>query len=133
MGDNAISSVDLFVRLLPFYLSNCVIFGFDLLRMCGSLTWLTGDWNWRSQVKVKTRLVSPETRKPSSLEDRGQTDHVLTLSLTLTCDLRFESLVSHGSDPHTCKGSRPKGQSVWKRVETDGWTDRWGQLHYLSF
>jgi len=40
----------------------------------------------------------------SSTKDRSQTDHILTL--TLTCDLQFQSPVSHGSDPHTHKRSR---------------------------
>jgi len=62
------------------------------------------------------------TRKLSSIEDRGQTDRVLTL----TCDLQFQSSANHGSHPHTCRRSRPKvswfeRQSGNRR--TDGRTD----------
>jgi len=47
---------------------------------------------------------SYQTRKLSSIEDRGRTDRVLTL----TYDLQFQSSASHGSDPHISKRSRPK-------------------------
>jgi len=46
------------------------------------------------------------TRKLLSIEDRGLTDWVLTLAVT--CDLQFQYPVSNGSDPYTCKRSRPK-------------------------
>jgi len=43
-GPNKIASIRLSVRLFPLYLSNRLTFGLDLLRVCGSLPWLTGDW-----------------------------------------------------------------------------------------
>ena len=55
------------------------------------------------------------------IEDRGQTYRVLILVIqTLTCDLQFQSPVSHDSDPHACKRSRPKVSQFKNRVETDG-------------
>jgi len=51
---NTSVSIRLFARLL--LLSNQLTFGLDRLHVCGSLPWLTGDWNWRSQVKVRTQL-----------------------------------------------------------------------------
>jgi len=52
----------------------------------------------------------------SSIKNRGQTDHIFTL----TCDFQFQSPASHGSDP-----THAKGQSVqkieWK--QTDGLMD----------
>jgi len=44
------------------------------------------------------------TGKLSLIKDRGQNDHVLTL----TCDLQIQFPVSHDSDSHTCKRSKPK-------------------------
>jgi len=65
------------------------------------------------------------TRKLSSTEDRDQTDCVLALTLTLTCDLQFHSPASYGSDPHMQK-IKAKGQSVqkmeWKQKKR--WMDR---------
>jgi len=65
MGSNAVASVRLSVRPFPLYLSSRLTFGIDLSHVCGSLPWHKGDWNWRSQVKVKTRSVWPR----SSIED----------------------------------------------------------------
>jgi len=42
--------------------------------------------------------------KLSLIKDQGQTNRVLTL----THDLQFQSPANHGSDPRTCKRSRPK-------------------------
>ena len=41
-GGNAITSVRLSVHLFPLYLSNRLIFGLDLLHVCGSLPWPAG-------------------------------------------------------------------------------------------
>jgi len=62
--------------------------------------------------------VAHSTRKMSLIKDRGQ-----TLTLTLTCDLQFQSRVSHGSDPHTHKRSRPKF-SQFERCSGNRQTDR---------
>jgi len=50
-GGNAIAFVCPSVCLFPLYLSNRLTFDLDL-HVYGSLSWLTGDWNWRSQDKV---------------------------------------------------------------------------------
>jgi len=61
-----------------------------------------------------------QTIKLSSFEDRGLTDHILIL----TCDFKFQSPASHGTDPCTCKRSRPKVSRSKDRVETDRQTYR---------
>jgi len=70
---------------------------------------------WLCDVKVKDRFPSKEMRERpgiddtkilSSIENRGETDCILTL--TLTGDFQFQSAVSHVGDPHTCKISRRK-------------------------
>jgi len=43
MGGDAIASVRLAVLLFPLYLSNRLTISLDLLRVRGSLPWLTGD------------------------------------------------------------------------------------------
>ena len=56
------------------------------------------------------------------IKDQSQTDHILTLTLsvTLTCDPQFQLPASHNSDPHTCKRSRLNVS--WK--QTDKQMDR---------
>jgi len=47
----------------------------------------------------------------------------------LTCDLQFQSPVSHGSDPHTCKRSRPQVswfEREWKQIDRS-------DSHYLLY
>jgi len=58
-------------------------------------------------------LVQSETRKLSSIEDRGPTDRVPNWdgeipTLTLTSDLNPQSRENHGHDPYTCKRSMSK-------------------------
>jgi len=53
------------------------------------------------------------------MKDRGRTDRVLIL----TCDVQFQSPASRGSEPHTCKRSRPKA-SRFERQNGNRRTDR---------
>jgi len=55
MGGNAVASIHLF----PLYLLNRLTFGLDLLHVCGSLPWLTGETEGHRlglglMVRVKT-------------------------------------------------------------------------------
>ena len=52
---------------------------------------------------------SDRTRKLSSIEDRGQTDHVrVEVRVKVRVDLDLQSQESYGHDPYTCKRSRSK-------------------------
>jgi len=59
------------------------------------------------------------TRKLSSIEDRGQTDHVrvgfgVRVMVRVMVELDLQSQDSYGHDTYTCKRSRPK-VSCFKR------------------
>jgi len=59
------------------------------------------------------------TRKLSLIKDRGQTNHILIV--TLICDLQFQSPVSDGMTHHRhAKDQGNRSVSSKDRVETDG-------------
>jgi len=96
------------------------------LRVFGSVTHVTSVTNCYvvSQLLFAGIGHSESTRKLSSIEDRGQTDDVFTL----TCHLQFQSPANHGIGPHICKRLRPKiswfeRQSAWNR-RTDRQADK---------
>jgi len=111
MGGNAIA----FVHLFPLWLLNWLIFGIDLLHMCGSgietkgQRWELGSrcsqsgqwWNCCQPTQTQTWLkVCPRSR--------SEWQH-------LDCDLQFKSPANNGCDPHTCKRSRPKVSQFKRR------------------
>ena len=61
-GGNAIASVRLSIRLFPLYLPNL----WSLHVCVGYYHMARRDWNWRSQVKVKTRSVWPRSSSEDS-------------------------------------------------------------------
>jgi len=60
------------------------------------------------------------TRKLFSIEDLGQTDHVLTL----TCHLRFQSMRAMVVTHTRAKDQGQRSVGSKDRVEMDGWTER---------
>ena len=77
-GGTTIISFHLYVCLFLLYLLNQLIYSFDLLHVNGSLPWLTGDWNWRSQVKVRVRVKMQSVWPRSSIEDSFLVYYLLT-------------------------------------------------------
>ena len=76
-----------------------------------------------------TLQIAVSENKLTSIEDGGQTYLAinLTLNLTLTYDLDFQSPASYGYDLHACKKIAVKGQFCLRlkaNVETDGRTDK---------
>ena len=73
--------------------------------------------------RIDPRPQALENSLQSRIENRDQTDRILILFLTLTCDLQFQSSASHGSDPYTQK-IKAKHVGSKDNVEIGGWTDR---------
>jgi len=105
------------------------------IKGCGWQFWfkcnkLGGCHSSNAAAQISFTLIYPEPwLSPSyyykTVLNRGLRSDWPHWPLTLTCDLQFQSTVSHGSDPHTCKRSRPRSVASKNRVETDGGMDRW--------